>query len=142
MPGLHQGFFVGIGGIDFHPLPEALMAQRLAKHHGQGVGFLARGAASAPDPNGFVRLLAGEKPRDEFVCEDLPGSCITQKTCDIDENGIEELDKLLGMHLKGIEIIAIALDAEGLHALTHAPPQAGALIAAEVAATVVFEIFY
>src|SRR4030095_13901288 len=89
LSGLSKRFFVDIGGIDFHPLPEALKAQGLSEHNAQSVGFFARGAASAPDSNRRVRLLAGDKLRDDFGCEVLPGSRIAEIACDIDEDGVE-----------------------------------------------------
>src|SRR5215510_8567390 len=91
LSGLSKRFFVDIGGIDFHPLPEALKAQCLGEPNGQSVGFFARGAASAPDSNGLVRLLASDKLRDDFVCEAIPGSRIAEKACNINEDGVEEL---------------------------------------------------
>jgi hypothetical protein len=81
------------------------------------------------------------EPRNDFGCQELPGSRIAKKACDVDENSIEELDKLLGMHLEVIQVITVALDPLGLHALPHTPLQARTLIAGKVEAAVVLEVF-
>src|SRR5262249_27552953 len=53
---------------------------------------------------------------------------------DVDQQRVEELRVLVGMHLEVVEVVAVALALDGVHPPPEAALQAGALVAGEVEA--------
>src|SRR5262249_32258897 len=78
--------------------------------------------------------LAGHDRRDDLPGEHLPGLGIAEERGDIDENGVEELTELLGMHLEVVAVLGNGLDIDLLHAPRDAALERGPLVDREVEA--------
>src|SRR5262249_48830665 len=67
------------------------------------------------------------------------GRLVAKERGDVDEDRVEELHELLGMHLEVLDIALVVLDAHHLHAPLHASLEARPLVAGEVEAALLLE---
>src|SRR5262245_32140485 len=98
MSSLCEGFLVHIRRVDLYPPADQVAAVRFGQQHCERVGLLSRRASSTPDPHDVVRLLSVEHTRKNLVAEVLPIRWITEEVRDVDEDCVEQVDELFGMH--------------------------------------------
>ena len=124
MPCLGERIGIDIGGVDFHAIAKALLAERLGEQHGDAVRFFARRASDAAHANGISGPLRFQHPWNDFARHVVPGGGVAEKGGDVDEDRIEKRHKLLGMHLEIVLIVFVGLDVlDGRHPLQDAARQ-------------------
>ena len=128
-PRLVQSLLVDVGGVDLDPTQKLLSAQRLAEHHGHGVGLLTRCRAGAPDAD---LALLGDDARHDALSHVVPSVRVPEELGDVDQDLVEQHRKLVRMHLQVVEVGGEVVDAELLAALGDSPHEARALVAGEV----------
>src|SRR5436853_305686 len=80
-------------------------------------------------------------PGSDLLAQVLPGGRIAEMTGDVDQDGVEEGRKLLRMDLQVVEVSGEVLDAGLSHALPDPAQQGGPLVAAEVEAAALSQVF-
>ncbi|CAG7000123.1 hypothetical protein PICSAR164_02743 [Mycobacterium avium subsp. paratuberculosis] len=131
---LGQRVLVDVGGIDLHPLPERVEAQRLGQQHRQRVGLLARGAPRTPHPDRIVGPAFGQQSRNDFGGDELPGVRVAEERGDVDQDGVEQRGELVGAGLQEVQVLVEGGVARLVHPVPDAAHQRGALVAGEVEA--------
>src|SRR5205085_10343728 len=66
--------------------------------------------------------------------QEFPRRLVAEERRDVDQDAVEELRKLLGMHFEVLRVALEVLDADELHAPLHTALEARALVAGEVEA--------
>ena len=132
---------VYIRGVDLDPLVELLRSQGLGQQNSQSVGFLARGTACTPDPDGLVCGLARNDLGEDIFTQIVPRLGVAKEAGDVDEEGVEEEGELFGVYLQVVLVLAKTLYAYFLHALAHPAYQAGRLVASKVEAAAPLDEF-
>src|SRR5262245_22220638 len=141
LPGDGERILVRVGGVNLDPLLEIFLAESFSHEERDGIGLLARGAARAPDSNQIIRFFVGQYPRHDRFRKTFPRGRITKKGSDIDENRVEECREFFGMNFQIVDVVGKGINIEGLHALRYPAHQAGPLVAGDIAAEAMAQVF-
>src|SRR5205085_4710206 len=90
--------------------------------------------AGAPDPDRRIRRARAEQARHDLLSHVLPRLRIAEEGGDVDQQRVEQLDELLAVELKMVDVVVVALDPQRLHSLGDAALDARALVPREVKA--------
>ncbi len=112
---LREGVLVDVGSVDLHALRIAGRAQDLREQDGERVGLLAGCAAGAPDAEHRAPVAGGEAILDE-PSHDVPRGRVSEERGHVDQDGVEELRKLVGSDLEVVDVRGVSDDADRLHA--------------------------
>src|SRR5262245_23045215 len=135
-----EGLFIHIRRINLDSAAKCLNPQGLGKHHRGGISLLAGGTAGAPNPDRISRRFLLKQPGDDLLAQVTPRHGIAKERCDIDQDRIEQLGKLLGMDFEIVQVIDKTVDIYYLHAFSYSAHQTGALVTAEIKPAVLLQI--
>ena len=133
MPSLIEGLFVDVRGVDLHPLTEAGIPITRAS-------TIATVYGSSPDAQPAHHTRSGEsgmrvasnwgRSRREVI----PGLRIAEEARRVDQERVEQLGELFAMQLEIVDVVVVALGADGHHPLGDATLDRRPLVAREVEA--------
>ena len=88
LPRALKSLFIYICGQKLNSLQVLLDTKGFSKDYSQGINFLPKGAASAPDSNLFVRLLTINNLRNDLVSQIVPSVAISKEGSDVDRDRV------------------------------------------------------
>ena len=131
-PGRGQGPAVDVCGEDLEGVALFDGLDALLQQDGDGVGFLARGAAGAPDPDhrpcGFVEEELGDA---QFL-EGLERLCVPEEVGNADQQIPEERLHLRGRPLQELDVALHGMDQMHSHATLDAALEGAGLVLGEI----------
>ena len=96
-PGEFQRLLVDVRGEHLHGAVLAGRRHLLHQQHGQGIRFLAGGAAGDPDAQRFVGLLGLDQRRNGLLAQFLERLGVPEERRDVDQQVLEQLVDLIGV---------------------------------------------
>jgi hypothetical protein len=108
-----ERLLVDIGRVDLDPVAKRLITHDPREHHGERIRLLARRTPGAPNPDRRLAWPRVQKLGRELGAHVLPRLGVPEERGGVDQQRVEQLRELLAMEFEVVDVVVMALDADG-----------------------------